>query len=174
MLKFSSTSYGQLLQRHQQKTTNLLITMRHGTVMFSVIPERLTMELSHALSDERNPLQVGGNGVILLRELNGLKVAVKKTAFRTRELNIMIKLNHTTSCICWCSCGRRRICSTTGTTKLFSHYFISNIKCSIIRFAVIVSYCLLHLLRLHEIRVEKIPCSYYVITDSSIIHRTGC
>ncbi len=94
VLKSSFISYGHSSQRHQQQTAKLPTAMRPDTVTFSAIPERLSTEIIHALPDERNLLQVGGNGVILRGELNGLKVAIKKTAFRTRELNIVTKLNH--------------------------------------------------------------------------------
>jgi len=91
----SSSESGHTSRRYRQPpTTKPLTAMRAGTVSYSIIPERLSADQIHALPDERSPVQVGGNGIILRGELKGLPVAIKRTAYRTRELNVMVKLNH--------------------------------------------------------------------------------
>ena len=92
--KSSSLSSHPSHHYHHQQATKPATAMRPGTVTYSVIQERLSTEQLHSLPDERSPVQVGGNGIILHGDLQGLRVAIKKTAFRTREFNIMMKLNH--------------------------------------------------------------------------------
>ena len=92
----SSSESGHSFHRHRQPASAAkpLTAMRAGTVSYSIIPERLSADQIHPLPDERSPLQVGGNGIIVRGELKGLRVAIKKTAYRTRELKVMMKLNH--------------------------------------------------------------------------------
>ena len=68
--------------------------MRPGTVTYTSIPELLSTDRVYPLPDESLQIQIGGNGVIFHGQIGALKVAIKKTAYRTKELAVMSKVKH--------------------------------------------------------------------------------
>ena len=78
----------------EQQTSAPAAAMKPGTVAYTAIPELLSADQIHPLPDESSPIQVGGNGLIFHGKFKGLPVAIKKTAYRSKEYAIMVKVRH--------------------------------------------------------------------------------
>ena len=71
-----------------------LAAMRPGTVVFTTIPKKIPADCVYPLPDESILIRRGGNGQIFEGTMQGVKVAVKKTSYRSKEYALITKLKH--------------------------------------------------------------------------------
>ncbi|CAI8001668.1 Probable serine/threonine-protein kinase PBL28 [Geodia barretti] len=70
------------------------ITWRPGMIMHSTIPDVFQKHKTYPLPEEDKQIRRGGNGQIFATEYFGYSLVAKKTLFRNREYNIILRLNH--------------------------------------------------------------------------------
>ncbi len=69
-------------------------TLRQGTVLFTSVPDKIPSDRILSLPSQRVLIKKGGNGSIFSENVNGLALAVKKTAYRSKEYAIVTKIRH--------------------------------------------------------------------------------
>ena len=79
---------------HPTERSRTPTAMRPGTVVFTSIPEKIACNCIYPLPDEDVLISSGGNGQIFAGTIRGVNVAIKKTAYRSKEYAIMTKLKH--------------------------------------------------------------------------------
>lgn len=77
-----------------QQSSRPASAMKPGTLIYTTVPELLSTDKIYPLPDESSQIQIGGNGLIFRGKINGFPVAIKKTAYRSKEYAIMVKVRH--------------------------------------------------------------------------------
>ena len=88
---FNLTSGSAFVQQAQSQRPS---TFKAGLIIHSVVQDIFASDQVYPLPDEIRLLRKGGNGEIYLGTFGGRELAVKKTAYRNREITIHSKLNH--------------------------------------------------------------------------------
>jgi serine/threonine protein kinase len=70
------------------------VTWRPGMIMFTTMPDVFQKHKTYTLPVEDHQIRRGGNGQIFAADYFGYSLVAKKTLFRTREYNIIMRLNH--------------------------------------------------------------------------------
>ena len=82
-------------QSIQQNTSSQKQAAFHpGTILHTTIPHIFALDMRYNIPSENDLIRKGGNGEIYSITYDGIEYAVKKTAYRNREIQIHKKLKH--------------------------------------------------------------------------------
>ncbi len=70
------------------------VAMKPGTVVFTSISDNMSCDRIYPLPDENFLIRRGGNGQIFPGNVGVLDVAIKKTAYRSKEHAVITKVKH--------------------------------------------------------------------------------
>ncbi len=81
-------------QKMSQQSGRRLTNVKPGTVLYTSEPSLLPLDLVLPLPDEKVLIQMGGNGQIFDGTIKGMRVAVKKTPYRSKEYSVITRVQH--------------------------------------------------------------------------------